>query len=419
MITSDDARRSRSRGRRVAFAAEGLLYLASLAGFTGMFGLLWTYRLGPPFLEPGGLWSLAAVVLAAGTAGAAALHRYRRPGRTVPIGLSVLAVQLVTLVAPLGPSPVGLLGWMLEWGPGPVLLGAVVRRARPSVAVLATGAILAFAVVHGSFVPRAEIAGQPVLGVLDLLPAVVIVLLPAATGVVLRSLDTARRTADLARVRAEERLQVARELHDVIGNHVTGMTMYAQVAAADPGTPERTRELLAAIEATGGDALDAMRRMVGALRSDDRVGDLDAMPPAATTLAGAVQEAAASTPHVTVAIDPAVEDGGALAPDLVATVHRVTVEALTNVRRHAPRATAVRIALDVPKPGRLAVEIVDDGHGDLRPGGSGYGLVGLRERLAAVGGTLDAGPRADGGWRLRAELPHRPTTGRRSTAGLG
>ncbi|MDL5155224.1 sensor histidine kinase [Actinomycetospora termitidis] len=409
-----------TRGRRAAFVAECVLYPVSAAVFATMFTLLWAFDGGPPFLEPGGPVALVVVLLLVGAAATGALHRYRRPDRAVPIGLVVLAVQAVGLTAPLGPSPLSLLGWMLEMGPGPVLLGAVVRRARPVVGFLASAVAVAVAVALGSFVPQVDGDGGPVLRVWDLGPVVVIAVLPVLTGVVLRSLDTARRTADLARIRAEERLRVARELHDVIGNHVTGMTMYAQVAAADEAVPERARELLAAIEATGGDALAAMRRMVGALRSDDGVGDLDAMPPSATTLAGALEEAAASTRGAAVEVDPAVVDPP---PDLVATVHRVAVEALTNVRRHAPGATTVRIAVDVPDPGRLAVEVVNDGHTGTRSGppapGSGYGLVGLRERLDAVGGTLEAGPVGGGRWRVRAELPHTPTAEHRRTAGLG
>ena len=103
----------------------------------GLFVLLWSFGAGPPFLEPGGLFSLAAVVLVVGVIAAGALHRYRRPDRTVLLGLAVLAAEAIGLTTVLGPSPLAVLGWMLEVSPGPVMLGAVVRRARPVVGVAA------------------------------------------------------------------------------------------------------------------------------------------------------------------------------------------------------------------------------------------------------------------------------------------
>ncbi|MCO7240381.1 sensor histidine kinase [Aeromicrobium sp. CnD17-E] len=199
---------------------------------------------------------------------------------------------------------------------------------------------------------------------------------------------------------AEERTRVAREMHDVVAHGITGMIVQADgaryAAQHDPEVAVRTLETVAS---TGREALTEMRRLLGLLRgtSDPELvpqPGLDDLPRllAADVAAGRVRS---TLPDPA----PAVPDGVAL------TVFRVVQESLTNVRKHAGAdATAtVDVRLDGPD---VLVDVVDDGHGAAHPAGSGgLGLVGMRERVAVHGGTLDVGPAPGGGWRVRARIP--------------
>lgn len=199
---------------------------------------------------------------------------------------------------------------------------------------------------------------------------------------------------------AEERTRVAREMHDVVAHGITGMIVQADgaryAAEQDPAVAVRT---LGTIASTGREALTEMRRLLGLLRgtSDPELvpqpglGELPALL-AADVEAGRVR---ATLPDPT----PTVPDGVAL------TVFRVVQESLTNVRKHAgPDATAeVRVREDGAD---LVVTVADDGHGAAgSPTSGGLGLVGMRERVAVHGGSLDVGPAPGGGWQVRARIP--------------
>lgn len=208
--------------------------------------------------------------------------------------------------------------------------------------------------------------------------------------------------ADLERQRERaaeaERERIARELHDVVAHSLSVMVIQAQAAERVlEGEQPSAREALASIGSTGRQALVEMRRLVGMLREDDLTlapqPGLDQLD----VLLAQVRE---------VGMDVSVEicgDRRALAPAVDLAAYRIVQEALTNVLRHAGPASArlvVRYGVD-----EVELEIVDDGQGsgDQAPGG--HGLAGMRERVGVYGGSLDAGGRDGGGFRVRARLP--------------
>ncbi|GLY91035.1 sensor histidine kinase [Actinoallomurus iriomotensis] len=224
-----------------------------------------------------------------------------------------------------------------------------------------------------------------------------------AVGLILRDADTRRRAA-LAEARTAERLRMARELHDFVAHHVTGIVVRAQAARVLAGrSAEPDDDVFREIEEAGSNALTAMRRLVGMLRED--TGQEPAPP--ASGIRAAVLDAAAG--HDGVVTDlPGDLDRLDPAPAVITTVHRVVLEALTNVRRHAPDATDVRVSARVqhdPAADVLHLEVLNDGAGEPSGGGSGYGLVGMAERVSALGGTLRAGAESGRRWRITVRLP--------------
>jgi signal transduction histidine kinase len=229
-----------------------------------------------------------------------------------------------------------------------------------------------------------------------------------AIGLVLREVDTRRRAA-LDDVRSAERMELARELHDVVAHHVTGIVVAAQAAAVVARTsPDDVDRALSAIETAGTDALTAMRRMVGVLRGQDAEG--------ARTPGAELREVPALVARfdpdgrlVRLATDAGLEHA-VLPPGVAATGYRVVQEALTNVRRHAPEAATVEVDVRIREEA-LLVSVRNDGvpSGPVGPrtGSSGFGLAGMGERVAALDGALAAGPTAPGVWTVSARLPLR------------
>ncbi|MET0134608.1 MAG: sensor histidine kinase, partial [Kibdelosporangium sp.] len=220
------------------------------------------------------------------------------------------------------------------------------------------------------------------------------------TGLSLRLLD-ARATATATQVRRDERLELARELHDVVAHHITGMVLQAQAAGVVAGrSPDRVAESLTGIETAGSDALAAMRRVVGVLRDTD-----DAAPatPGPEQLSELVDRFHGHGPTVRLRLP---DDRAVWPPEVTSTIYRVVQEALTNISRHASRARCVTVTVTQDQQ-VITVEIVDDAPPapPRYPRRGGYGLVGMRERVEALGGTLRAGPRSGGGWSVLATLP--------------
>jgi len=238
------------------------------------------------------------------------------------------------------------------------------------------------------------------------LAAWLLVLLGAAEGVRIRR----ERAAEAVRIReeealrraSEERLRIARELHDALGHHLSLISVQSGVALhLNEELPEQARNSLSAIKQASKEALAELRSVLDILRQE---GEPAPRSPTSTLarLDELVSQAAAAGLEVRTEIEGDVRP---LPFGVDVAAFRIVQEALTNVTRHAgPASATVRVSYD---EGDLTVEVDDDGHG--RPvhngTGSGKGIVGMRERVATFGGDLEAGPRPGGGFRVRARLP--------------
>ena len=232
----------------------------------------------------------------------------------------------------------------------------------------------------------------------------------------LTGLVVAARRADIARLRARaaaavaeqetrtaraveaERLRMARELHDIAAHHLTGLVVSATAAEKLlERDPAAARAAVHGVRAQGKQALSSLRLVVGMLRADD---ELVAPAPG---LAGVDDLLATAR---TLGDDVALERSGTayeLAPVADVTAYRVLQEALTNARKHAP-GVPVRVVLDHGHA-RFRLEVANAGPARADDGPPGYGLLGMQERAGLAGGALEAGPTADGGWRVRLDLP--------------
>jgi signal transduction histidine kinase len=229
-----------------------------------------------------------------------------------------------------------------------------------------------------------------------------------------RTAELERRTQELDRAReelarravSEERLRLARELHDVVAHSISVIAVQSGVGAHVASTqPEEAAKALAAIEATSRAALEELRRLLGVLRQDSEPrGELAPVPGLADldSLLAEVAKAGLAV-RLRVAGTPAQLPAG-----LELSAYRIVQEALTNVVKHAgPARAEVRICF---RDQDVTVEVTDDGRGVTAPTGDGrvgvgHGLIGMRERVAAFGGDLEIGPRPGGGFRVAARLP--------------
>jgi signal transduction histidine kinase len=224
----------------------------------------------------------------------------------------------------------------------------------------------------------------------------------------LRAAEKERERLEAAeRAVAEERLRIARELHDVVAHAMGVVAVQSGVGAhVIDSRPEEAKRILETISRTSRDSLEEMRRLLGVLRSDPAAGGGAADFAPAPGLDG-LDELVGRVTDAGVPVSTCVEGERPAVPigvDLAA--YRIVQEALTNVLKHAGRARArvlVRYEL-----GAVHVEVDDDGRGaatrPVRVNGSGHGLVGMRERAALYGGELEAGPRPGGGYRVAATL---------------
>ena len=282
-----------------------------------------------------------------------------------------------------------------------VLVITVLHRCplRPALGLSAAAAV---AIVGSPIMrmPEADANGFGVLSALGWGGAV-------AIGLVLREVGTRRRAA-VEDIRSAERMELARELHDVVAHHVTGIVVAAQAAAVVARTsPDDVDRALAAIETAGTDALTAMRRMVGVLRGQDAEG---ARSPGAelAEVRTLVHRFDPDARLVRLTADPGLVHA-VLPPGVAATGYRVVQEALTNVRRHAPHVATVEVDIRIREEA-LLVSVRNDG---VPPApvsgrvGGGFGLVGMGERVAALDGTFTAGPTGPGMWQVSVWLPLR------------
>jgi signal transduction histidine kinase len=368
--------------------ADDALLAAGLAAF-GVVGTLGAVDNQPTSRPPGLLgWGLLLV------ASAAVVFRRRSPG-------SVLAVTAAATV-----------GWLAARHPyGPVFLPLCVAvytaaaswpRGRFPALAAAVGGLLVVLVAVGvadgrerlydevpNQLPRVLLAWATLLGV------------PLWVGWAARvrrerALQESRRRAD------EERLRVARELHDVVSHSIAMINFRAGVALhVIEQRPEEARAALEAIRQGGAGAMQELRAAIGVLREPGGDGSPRAPVAGLAQLGELVAGVAGAGQAVELVVTG---DPVELPPAVDLAAYRVVQESLTNVVRHAGPATAiVRVAY---QPAEVLVEVIDDG--DVVESASGRpsgGIAGMRERVAAAGGELDAGPRPGGGFEVRARLP--------------
>lgn len=289
---------------------------------------------------------------------------------------------------------------VFRWGSGRALLAGG--------AIVAVGTLLTF------------VAAPPSLP--DLIGGIAVAVTTATLGLAVRWRSGAR-AREIEQVRMLEREQLARDLHDTVAHHVSAIAIQAQagsaVAATDPGA---TVEVLRAIEGEASRTLREMRAMVGVLRTTDaglaptpgltqlhalqRLDDFD-------TLASSLLNPAAAGPAVVVTLDG---DPDSVPPAVAAAVYRIVQEAVTNARRHARGATGIDVRVDVDSAG-VRLQVRDDAGVAAAEAGSerarlarssagpGFGITGMRERAALLGGWCEAGPSPDGGWVVTAQIP--------------
>jgi signal transduction histidine kinase len=216
-----------------------------------------------------------------------------------------------------------------------------------------------------------------------------------------RALKAEREREERARLAvSDERTRIARELHDVVGHSVSVMTVQASAARRllRPHQ-EKEREALLVVEQTGREALAEMRRMVGVLRRPEEAPALAPQPSLEH-----IERLVENTREAGLPVDLRIEgEPVQLPPGIDLTAYRLVQEGLTNTLKHA-RAQRAEVVLRYDD-GYVELTVSDDGEGRGNGGGSGHGLVGMRERVSVYGGELEAGPRAGGGFRLRARLP--------------
>jgi signal transduction histidine kinase len=349
-------------------------------------------------VQPGtehSLWAVAAVIAFC----APILVRRDHPVIATPVASTVLVA--VALIADFSPAPIVFLV-------PPILAYSCGAHAPPRQGLLAIAALAVALQVQLGFAdaPNVEIAVQT-------LP-----LWWAGLEVSRRRLlvhELARRTRELAAEEEafvqlsvrRERARIARDLHDIVSHHLAVIVIQAGAGRlAEPWQAAVAAERFATIGDAGVQALAETERLVAVLQADET---------GAPRLAQLLERTRATGAQVIVSpADPA------LSPETEAIAYRVVQEALTNVMKHAPGA-AVEVHLGL-RDGELTITVYNGTAvqtSAIAHTGSGLGLAGMRERLEALGGSLAAGPDAEGGFRLRARLPissTNPRGGRRSPA---
>ena len=302
--------------------------------------------------------------------------------------------------------PNELMAWLVL-GVAAYAVGAYARRRRALWCAVAVVPLVMVFAVSGVVFGGVGIGLAIVLTVLNAMPYLV----GGSLGVMTRRLreyraELERRNAQLAlerqanerRAVLEERVRIARELHDVVAHHVVLMSVQAGVAhRLFDDRPDEARASVADVQDGARRAVAELQRTIGVLRAEEPTTGPDDPSPGLDRLPALVEQVRrAGLPVELRVTDDDVDDGLGL------STYRIVQEALTNTLKHAGPATAT---VDVRRgPGGLEVEIVDDGRGAGANGSGGRGLVGIRERVALHGGRLDAGPRESGGFRVHAVL---------------
>jgi signal transduction histidine kinase len=376
-----------------------LLRLAQLGGF-GLMAVLGLFDVAEGLGSQAGGVTLLRVLMAMAAA-AVWLPAHRQDSTTLPkvaiaLGISSFLLTLVTVVGTEGDGG--------SWGlaESTALLGVLYVLARRAQAGWAVAGIFAVGPAV-SLIPlrSGHTAEYVIVGLIQALAGAGAI----GIGISLRIQESGRLRA-LDAVRAEQRAEFARDLHDFIAHHVTGIVVQAQgarfIAEQDP---RRVLLALEQIEQAGAETMASMRRMVGVLRDPQSRPDAPLAPVAGVTeLAPLVEQfTAAGGPLARLHVDGPV-DG--LPVEVASSAYRVVMEALTNIRQHALGARVADVWVR-RTPEWLLVRVANDG--SARPPGprerTGYGLVGLTERVRAAGGRLTSGPGIEGGWVVDAAFP--------------
>jgi signal transduction histidine kinase len=364
---------------------------------------LLSVRAGDAPPPPDLLAGVAGGVLSAlATLAQGALLLWRRT-RPVAVLAGCAAAYAVTAAVLPGAPPYA--GWFALYA-----AGVYTRPGRRAAAVVTAGAA-AFVLVIGVAAAAYRSTGGA------LVPLVLGTVIVALVATVVRSrraqldalrdraaaLERERETA-VARAAAEERLRIARDLHDLVGHGLSSIAVQSSTArlALDAGRLEAARVALSAVESSSRTAMREMRQLLGVLRADE-AGDYGPAPGLAD-LPTLVDRLRAQGAPVTLSAGGL---GGV--PDAVSlAAYRVVQEALTNAVKHAP-GSRVTVAVSAAG-GTVQVAVEDYAELPALPPGEragGQGLLGMRERVAAFGGELDAGPAGDHpGWRVRARIPY-------------
>ncbi|WP_033402100.1 sensor histidine kinase [Actinopolyspora mortivallis] len=325
------------------------------------------------------------------------------------MSLTVVLALLLDVRAPsyvVGAIPVPVLA------AGMLLVAFVVRFAPVRRAAVATTTLAASAVAGAVLLPRpvhGELSTE-ILG--SLFMGAVLLVLSVSTGMYFRARDEERSRgvrAAVAQAQHAERMALARELHDVVAHHVTGIVVQSQAAlTVAEKNPQAARQALERISASGTEALTAMRRLVGSMREADTRADAEVDGQPTTDLRGDVEklvERVTASSGTEVRLHTELEHD--IPPEVGRSALRLVQEALTNAGKHASGVSEIVVVLR-STPEELLVRVDDDGVPGGAPvagGSGGYGLVGMRERIELLGGTLRAGPREPRGWRVEAGLP--------------
>ena len=341
---------------------------------------------------------------------AARFHPNSRPVDAIAIGLAVIAAGAIGAsgrwpAAAVGIALLSVLTYhWIGYAPGPIdlaLMVALFNAATPQHLwrSIGLGAAIVLGYVAVGLLTPGGISPQGLL----LGPLAVLASLGLGFAVVgQRTYARARREEETQRRVTEERLRIARELHDVVSHSISTINVQAGVAAHVMGErPEQAREALLAIKETSRETLRELRGILQVLRQVDEVEPRGPAPGLAQLDILVKTASEAGVPTKTAIIGLARPLPAAI--DLAA--YRIIQESLTNVVRHAGRATAeVTLAYE---PSRIVIDVSDDGRGLLPGNGEagGHGIAGIRERVGAAGGGVEAGPRDGRGFRLRAWLP--------------
>ena len=341
-----------------------------------------------------------------------------QPGRTGPgafalvlVGLSVVSIagRRVKPLTALALATAATVVYLLARYPfGPIFVAPMVTLYTVGAALPARRSAVACAAVFAACVAADLLASGPLSSPVNVLQSVLWhgwLLLAWGAGLVMRAgRETVKhdREAEARRRAYEERLQIAREVHDVVGHGLAVINMQAGVALhVLDRRPEQARLALDAIKQSSKDALDELRGTLAIFRQGEPGASrgpapgLDQLPSIVSAMrdSGLLVELVVDGEHVAL---PAAVDLAAF---------RIVQESLTNVLRHAgPTSADVHVTYG---PREVMLEITDRGRGRASADHpvNGHGIAGMRERAAAVGGRLEAGPRADGGFRVSARLP--------------